>query len=227
MESVIVELRAAEGGQDSKLLIQDQYRIYSKWVAKLGLAIEPLVVKPGIIIFKAMGSGSRAAFKNESGAHQWQRVPPTEKRGRVQTSLITVAVLPEIDRSKIKMNEKDIRIDTTKGTGAGGQHKNTTETAVRATHLPTGITVFIDSRSQNQNRADALEILMGRLQELDSNQKHQQRVDDRRNQIGDGERGALAKTRIIREKDGMVINNLNNKKISYKDYCRGNISDLL
>lgn len=185
-----------------------------------------MVDKPGIIIFKVAGKGAKEAFKSESGGHQWQRIPPTEKRGRVQTSLITVAVLPEPDRSKIKIPEKDIRIDTTKGTGAGGQHKNKTETAVRATHLPTGISVFIDSRSQNQNKQDALDILMGRLQDLADREKHQQRVDARKNQIGDGERGN-AKVRIIREKDAMVINNMNGKKISYKDYCRGNLSELI
>jgi peptide chain release factor 1 len=186
-----------------------------------------LIEKPGIIVFKVIGKGAVAAFGKESGVHQWQRVPPTEKKGRVHTSLITVAVLPVVEKTKIKIPEKDIRIDTTKGTGAGGQHKNKTETAVRATHIPTGISVFIDSRSQNQNKQDALEILMGRLQEISDTQKHQQRVDDRRNQIGDGERGARSKVRIIREKDGLVINNLNNKKITYKDYCRGNLSDLI
>lgn len=174
-----------------------------------------------------LGKGAKAAFGNESGGHQWQRIPPTEKKGRVHTSLITVAVLPEPDRSKIKVEEKDLKMDIARGSGNGGQKRNKTETAVRLTHIPTGISVHIDSRNQNQNKEDAMDILMGRLQALSEAQKSQKRVNERREQIGDGDRGAGAKVRIIREKDGMVINNINNKKISYKDYCRGNLNDLV
>jgi peptide chain release factor 1 len=187
--------------------------------------ITPIILKQSIIVFKVVGNGAKEAFGKESGGHQWQRVPPSEKKGRVQTSLITIAVLPEINTTKFSIPEKDIRFDTTRGTGPGGQHKNKTETAVRATHIPTGISVFVDSRSQYQNKQDALEILIGRLQEIDENTKNKQRDDFRKNQIGDNERGS--KIRIIREKDGIVINNLNNKKISYKDYCRGNLDLLL
>ena len=225
MENVIVELRSAEGGDDSKLLIQDQYRIYQKWAGKNSLEILPLIVKPGIIVFKVNGANAKKCFAKEAGGHQWQRIPPTEKKGRVHTSLITVAVLPEIDRSKFKIPEKDIKIETTRGTGAGGQHKNTTDTAVRATHIPTGISVFIDSRSQNQNKQDAIEILMGRLQSLEQERKHNERVDQRRNQIGDGERGG--KVRVVREKDGFVINCQNNQQITCKDYFKGNLEKLL
>jgi peptide chain release factor 1 len=196
-------------------------------VGLLGGSFEiiPIILKQSIIVFKVVGKGAKQAFSKESGGHQWQRIPPTEKKGRVQTSLITVAVLPEADKTSLKISEKDIRIDTTKGTGAGGQHKNKTETAVRATHIPTGICVFVDSRSQHQNKQDALEILMGRLQEINEKHKHQERDDYRRNPIGDGERGS--KIRVIREKDAIVINNLNNKSISYKDYCRGNLEQLI
>lgn len=172
-----------------------------------------------------MGKGAKAAFAGESGGHQWQRIPPTEKKGRVHTSLITVAVLPEPDLTQIKIPEKDLKMDIARGSGKGGQKRNKTETAVRLTHIPTGISVHIDSRHQNQNKELAMEILMGRLQERAEDEKHSKRVNDRRGQIGDGERGG--KTRVIREKDAVVINTKNDKSIAYKDYCRGNLADLI
>lgn len=182
---------------------------------------ELLTDRPGLIIFKADGKKVELIFANESGGHRWQRVPPTEKRGRIQTSTITVAVLPIPRESELKLNDRDLDWKTCRGSGAGGQHKNVTDSAVQLTHLPTGVMVRCESeRSQHINRQMALEVLRARLAASEHAKALGVRAASRRAQIGSGMRGD--KRRTIRVKDGIVTDHVLGKRWSLKDYMRGN-----
>jgi len=168
-----------------------------------------------------MGKGARALFHNESGGHRWQRIPPTEKRGRVQTSTVTVAVLPEVTEHQVQLDERDIEWQTCRGSGAGGQHRNKTESAVQMTHVPTGLRVRVENeRSQHANRALALQILRARVYEAKTAATVASRDDARRNQIGSGMRGDKRFT-IAVQRD-QVTDHVTGKQISYKSYSRGN-----
>jgi peptide chain release factor 1 len=192
-----------------------------------GFSIELLDHRPGIIRFRVIGKKAAKAFKNEGGIHQWQRVPPTEKKGRVHTSTITVAVLPEIPTYQIKINKKDLDWKMTRGSGAGGQHRNVTDSAVQLTHKPTKIRVRCESgRSQHANKETALQVLAARLEELEKEKRGTSYNDVRKNQIRSGNRGDN-KIRIIKVQDDLVINNQNGKRISAKKYMRGQIDNLL
>lgn len=180
--------------------------------------------RPGLIIFRASGKGVEKAFSNEPGGHRWQRVPPTEKRGRVHTSTITIAVLPEKNFKDFSFKEEDLKWSFARGSGKGGQHKNKTDTCVRLTHLPTKISVRIDGRSQSSNKEEALKILYARVALEKRKAAYQSREKQRKDQVGSGQRGD--KVRTIRVQDGIVTNHLTNKKISYKKYKSGDFSDL-
>jgi peptide chain release factor 1 len=182
--------------------------------------------RPNIIRLKVSGKNASKFFANEAGIHQWQRVPPTEKRGRVHTSTITVAVLPEIPSHQIKIDKRDLEWKATRGSGAGGQHRNVTDSAIQLTHKPTNIRVRCESaRSQHANKETALQILAAKLEDIKRNKSIQNYNRKRKDQVGSGNRGEN-KTRIIRMQDDLVINNLNGKKISAKKYFRGQLEGL-
>jgi len=182
--------------------------------------LEIVSERPGLLVFKASGKGSDVAFANESGGHRWQRVPPTEKRGRMQTSTITVAVLPERSPTQVIVNDGDLDWKFCRGSGAGGQHRNVTDSAVVLTHIPSGITVRCESeRSQHSNKETALEVLRARLWDAAHNQHSAQTSSSRREQVGSGMRGD--KRRTIRSQDGVVTDHVLNKQWQLKRYLRG------
>ena len=178
--------------------------------------------RSGFLSFMVEGKGAKELFSNESGGHRWQRVPPTEKRGRVQTSTITVAVLDMINEwdHNHELNMQEVDITTTKGSGPGGQHRNKTESCVVVTHKPTGIVIRIDSKSQHQNKALALKILKSKLVEIKENQVQVQANQIRKEQVGSGMRGD--KIRTYREKDDVVIDHRSDSKWSLNNWLRGN-----
>jgi peptide chain release factor 1 len=181
--------------------------------------------QPGFISFKISGKKAEKIFKNEAGGHRWQRIPETEKRGRVHTSTITVAVLDDSKEQSIDILDSDLEWNTRRGSGPGGQHRNKTDSCVDLKHLPTGIVVSIDGRSQHKNKRKALEILKNKLEEIQFKQASTNENKNRKNQIGCGMRGD--KRRTIRVQDNLVTDHILNKKISYKDYSRGKIDKLL
>lgn len=173
----------------------------------------------------ARGKGVEEAFKNESGGMRWQRVPPNEKRGRVHTSTVTVAVLPEPDESRLKIDPRDLEWSTCRGSGAGGQHRNKTESAVQLKHVPTGIMVRCESeRSQHQNRATALSALRAKLWQDIQDRGREGRNAERRCQVGSGMRGD--KVRTYRTQDDSVTDHRTGRKASLKSVMRGDLDDL-
>lgn len=177
---------------------------------------------PGLVVARITGRGAAEAFRDEAGGHRWQRVPPNDKRGRVHTSTITVAVLPEPTEAQVKIATNDLEWSTCRGSGAGGQHRNKTESAVKVLHKPTGLVVRCETqRSQHQNRATALALLRARLWDAAASQQFKQRASARRDQVGSGMRGD--KRRTIRCQDGVVTDHLTGKTWAFRQYERGDI----
>jgi len=159
-------------------------------------------------------------FADEAGGHRWQRVPPSEKRGRVHTSTVTVAILPEPTEAQVKLDPRDLDIVTCRGSGPGGQHRNKTESAVQVTHRPTGVQVRCESeRSQDQNKKTALAMLRARLWQAEQERAERERASDRRAQVGSGMRGD--KRRTIRCQDGQVNDHVTGRTWRLRDYLRG------
>lgn len=171
-----------------------------------------------MLVFEA--SGDDELFKNETGGHRWQRVPPTEKRGRVQTSTITVAVVKKITELQLYIDPNDLEWKTCRGSGPGGQHRNKTESAVQLTHLPTKVSVRCESeRSQHRNRESALDILRAKLYDAQTQKINNAAASERKQQVGSGMRGD--KRRTIRVQDGQVNDHITGKKWALKQYLRG------
>ena len=167
-----------------------------------------------------MGRDADDVFRDEAGGHRWQRIPPNEKRGRVQTSTVTVAVLPEPTETQVRIAPGDLEWATCRGSGAGGQHRNKTESAVQLVHRPTGVMVRCESeRSQHQNRATALALLRARLWATEQEKRVGGIAASRKAQIGSGMRGD--KRRTIRVQDGVVNDHVTGKRWSFRDYERG------
>jgi peptide chain release factor 1 len=199
--NVIIEIRAGTGGDEASLFAGDLFRMYERFAAKQGWKVEVVSASEGAmggykeIIAEIKGRGAFAKLKFESGVHRVQRVPDTEASGRIHTSAATVAVLPEAEEVDIVINENDLRIDTLRASGAGGQHVNKTESAIRVFHIPTGIEVKMqEDRSQHRNRAKAMAVLRTRLYDHERQKLDSARAAERRGQVGSGDRSERIRT---------------------------------
>ncbi|GAA2831330.1 peptide chain release factor 1 (bRF-1) [Aminobacter aminovorans] len=199
-KNAILEIRAGTGGDEAALFAGDLYRMYERYAASKGWRFEVVSASDGDaggfkeVIAGVSGKGVFAHLKFESGVHRVQRVPATEASGRIHTSAATVAVLPEAEEVDIDIRAEDIRIDTMRASGSGGQHVNTTDSAVRITHLPTGIMVVQAEKSQHQNRARAMQILRARLYDLERSRADEERSSSRKSQVGSGDRSERIRT---------------------------------
>ncbi|MBX3584328.1 MAG: peptide chain release factor 1 [Rhizobiaceae bacterium] len=199
-KNAILEIRAGTGGDEAALFAGDLFRMYERYAADHGWRMEVVSASEGDaggykeIIASVSGKGVFAKLKFESGVHRVQRVPATEASGRIHTSAATVAVLPEAEEVDIDIRPEDIRIDTMRASGAGGQHVNTTDSAVRITHLPTGIMVVSAEKSQHQNRAKAMQILRARLFDMERSRADEERSESRKLQVGSGDRSERIRT---------------------------------
>jgi len=200
-KSVIVEIRAGAGGEEAALFVSDLYKMYTAYAISKGWSTEFIDANETEIggyrelVFSVEGSGAFSRFKFESGVHRVQRVPVTESGGRVHTSTVTVAVLPEVSEVEVNINPNELRIDTFRASGAGGQHINRTDSAIRITHLPTGLVVTCqDERSQYKNKAKAMTVLQSRLLEMEKEAQHGKIAQERKSQVGTGDRSERIRT---------------------------------
>ncbi|WP_145388227.1 peptide chain release factor 1 [Staphylococcus capitis] len=199
-KDVIVEIRAAAGGDEAAIFAGDLMRMYSKYAEAYGFKTEIVEASESDhggykeISFSVSGSGAYSKLKFENGAHRVQRVPETESGGRIHTSTATVAVLPEVEDVEIEIRNEDLKIDTYRSSGAGGQHVNTTDSAVRITHLPTGVIATSSEKSQIQNREKAMKVLKARLYDMKLQEEQQKYASQRKSAVGTGDRSERIRT---------------------------------
>ena len=232
-KSCIVEIRAGAGGEEAALFAYELYRMYVNFSDKHRYRAEEIdgnfTELGGVkeVTFSVSGNGVYGKLKFESGVHRVQRVPETESQGRIQTSTATVAVLPEVEDVEVKIDEKDLKIDTYRSSGAGGQHVNKTESCIRMTHLPTGIVVTCqDERSQIKNREKAMKVMKSRLYDYYNSQYRKEYDENRKSQIGTGDRSERIRTynfpqgRITDHRIGFTLYSLEN-------FLSGNIDEMI
>jgi peptide chain release factor 1 len=200
-KSAVLEIRAGTGGDEAALFAGDLFRMYQRYAELKGWRVEIVSASEGTaggfkeVIAEIEGSGVFAKLKFESGVHRVQRVPDTETQGRIHTSAATVAVLPQAEEVDVDINESDLKIDTMRAQGAGGQHVNKTESAIRITHIPTGTIIFVqEERSQHKNRARAMALLRARIYDMERQKLDAERSADRRSQVGSGDRSERIRT---------------------------------
>jgi peptide chain release factor 1 len=232
--NVFLEIRAGTGGDEAAIFSGDLLKMYARYAEKQGWKVEILSERRGEhggfkeVITRIEGNNVYGRLKFESGAHRVQRVPETETQGRVHTSACTVAVMPELeDAAEIELNKADLKVDTYRASGAGGQHVNKTDSAIRITHLPSGIVVECqDERSQHKNRARAMALLLAKLQAAAEAERQQQESDTRRNLVGSGDRSE--KIRTYNYPDGRLTDH-RIKLTLYKlgDIMAGNLDDVI
>jgi len=232
-KNCIVEIRAGAGGDEAALFSGDLFRMYSRFAENNGWKTEVMSSSPtGIggfkeIIFSIMGKEVYGKLKHESGVHRVQRVPVTESSGRIHTSTVTVAILPEVEEVELEISPNDLKIDRFRSTGPGGQSVNTTDSAIRITHIPTGMVVTCqDEKSQHKNKAKALKILRARLLDMAEREKHEELAKKRKSQVGTGDRSERIRTynfpqnRITDHRIGLNLHNL-------EEVLEGNLNDLV
>jgi peptide chain release factor 1 len=231
--NVVVEIRSGAGGEEAALFVAVLYRMYSMYVQSAGFRMDLLNANPTElggykeISFLIGGDGAYSRFKFESGVHRVQRVPTTESQGRIQTSTATVAVLPEVEDVEVEIKPSDLIMESCKSSGAGGQHVNKTESAVRLTHKPTGIVVECqEERSQFKNRDKALKMLRAKLYRIKQEERDSQIASERKSQVGTGDRSERIRTynypqgRITDHRIGLTVYQL-------EDFLNGNIGEML
>lgn len=232
-KNCIVEVRAGAGGDEAALFAGDLFRMYSRFAENNGWKTEVMSSSPtGIggfkeIIFDIIGKEVYGKLKHESGVHRVQRVPVTESSGRIHTSTVTVAILPEVEEVELEISPNDLKIDRFRSTGPGGQSVNTTDSAIRITHIPTGLVVTCqDEKSQHKNKAKALKILRARLLDKAEREKHEELAKKRKSQVGTGDRSERIRTynfpqnRITDHRIGLNLHNL-------EEVLEGNLNDLV
>ncbi|WP_394023156.1 peptide chain release factor 1 [Anaerococcus martiniensis] len=233
MKDVIVEIRPGAGGDEAGLFAGDLYRMYNMYADKAGFKTEEIdVASQGVggikeATFVVKGEGAYSKLKYESGVHRVQRVPETESGGRIHTSTATVAVLPEVDDVDIQIDPNDVRVDVYRSSGNGGQSVNTTDSAVRLTHEPTGLVVTCqDEKSQIKNKEKAMRVLRARLYELEEAKRNKEIADNRKSQVGTGDRSERIRTYNFPQ--GRITDHRINKTIyQLDDFLNGNIDDMI
>ncbi len=232
-KNIVLEIRAGTGGEEAGLFAAELFQMYSRYADSLGWKVEVLSKHvTGVgglkeIIASVQGKGAYSCLKYESGTHRVQRVPVTESQGRIHTSAVTVAVLPEAEDVDVKIDADDIRVDVFRSTGPGGQSVNTTDSAIRITHLPTGLVVSCqDEKSQHKNRAKAMKVLRARLYDKMVSEQNEKISADRRSQVGSGDRSERIRTfnfpqgRVTDHRVGLTLYKLEN-------ILQGNIGEII